>query len=303
MSKFNNNVYESLVIDVIGDIFYKDISISGSISRVRSYAEVVIRKILDIDPNKNVTLGAAYITNRIKKLPNSEFIIAAVKNIRVKGNQSIHTQYLQRFNSEDFDNVVDSLFDMLSYLLINYFEKYEFGSRNDVLYSFSILPPIIRYKVLSFLYKKDPYNISVIDKLVLATVKAINADEAMKWVEKEKNALINMETITKKSYNEIVEKRGIEIADIIRDNQPANMYILCKKKISEVGDMINNRGVLYSDFESALPYYKSNGILTGDDLETIEFNDIMNFLYMGRKEKVSELSNESDPYVILNFIS
>lgn len=51
---------------------------------------------------------------------------------------------------------------------------------------------------------------------------------------------------------------------------------------------ISRRGVLYSDFESALPHYKSRGILTGDDLETTEFNDIMNFLYMGRKEKLEK---------------
>ena len=44
------------------------------------------------------------------------------------------------------------------------------------------------------------------------------------------------------------------------------------------------------------------GILAGDDLETTEFNDIMYFLYMGRKEKIRELSNESNPYMILNFI-
>ena len=44
------------------------------------------------------------------------------------------------------------------------------------------------------------------------------------------------------------------------------------------------------------------GILAGDDLETTEFNDIMNFLYMGRKEKIKEISNESNPYVILNFM-
>ena len=78
------------------------------------------------------------------------------------------------------------------------------------------------------------------------------------------------------------------------------MYILCKRKISEVGELVNSNGVLYSDFESALPYYEKNGILTGTDPETTEFNDIMNFLYMGRKEKIKEISN--DPYVILNFM-
>lgn len=116
-------------------------------------------------------------------MPNHEFVEAAIETIRGKGNQSTHTQYLGGFDLEDFDKVVDGLFDMLSYLLINYFEKYKFGSRNDVLYSFSMLPPIIRYKVLSFLYIKYPDNISVIDKLVLATMKALSVDEAKEWIE------------------------------------------------------------------------------------------------------------------------
>lgn len=134
-------------------------------------------------------------------------------------------------------------------------------------------------------------------------MKAFSVDEATEWVEREKNALIKMGTVPEKAFNEIAEKEGIEFAELIRNNSPANMYILCKMKISEVGDMVNSRGVLYSDFESALPHYKSRRILIGDDLETTEFNDIMNFLYMGRKEKIREISNESNPYVILNFIS
>ncbi len=92
MSNFNNNVYQSLVTDLIGDTFYKDTSVSGRISFVRKYAEVVIRKILDIDSNKAVTLGAKNIQNRIKNLPNHEFLEAAVETVRSKGNQSTHTQ-------------------------------------------------------------------------------------------------------------------------------------------------------------------------------------------------------------------
>ena len=302
MSNFNNNAYQSLVEDLIGDTFYKDTSVSGKIAFVRKYAEVVIRKILDVDPNEAVTLGAKKIQGRIKNLPDYEFVEVAVETVRGKGNQSIHTQYLERFSAEDFDSVVDGLFDMLSYLLISYFEKYEFGSRNDVLNSFSMLPPIIRYKVLLFLHKKYPKNISIIDKLVLAIVKAFNVDEATEWVEGKKQDLIKLDTVTENAFNEISENRGIEIAKFIKNTSPANMYILCKSKISEVGELINSNGVLYSDFESALPYYEKNGILTGTDPETTEFNDIMNFLYMGRKEKIKEISNESNPYVILNFM-
>ena len=303
MSNFNNNEYQSLVADIIGDTFYKDISLSGKISFIRKYAEVIIRKILDINPSQAVTLGASNIQNRLERLPNHEFIEMAVETIRGKGNQSIHTQHLAGFAPEDFDKVIDALFDMLSFLLINYFEKYDFGSRNDVLYSFSLLPPIIRYKVLMFLYRKHPNNISVIDKLVLATVKAFSIDEAIEWMEKEKDALVQMGTVTEKAYNEIVEKGGVELAEIIRSSSPANMYLLCRMKISQVGGVINSRGVLYSDFESALPHYKSKGILMGDDLETKEFNDIMNFLYLGRKEKMKEISSETNPYMVINFIS
>lgn len=55
--------------------------------------------------------------------------------------------------------------------------------------------------------------------------------------------------------------------------------------------------------ESDLLHYKSEGILTVDDLETKEFNDIIHFGYLGRKEKIKDISNESNPYVILNFIT
>ena len=76
-----------------------------------------------------------------------------------------------------FDKIVDKLLDMLSFMLINYFETYEFGSRSDVLPSFSLLPPIVRYKVLIFLYNKYPNNIHVIGILALAIVKAFDKEE------------------------------------------------------------------------------------------------------------------------------
>ena len=303
MSNFNNDVYQCLATDLIGDIFYTDTSFRGKISTIRQYAEVIIRKLLDIEQDKKLTLGQSDIKNKIKSLPNHEFIESALETIRGKGNLSTHTQYVENLTKDDFEKIMDSLFDMLSYLLINYFEKYEFGTRNEVLYSFSILPPIIRYKVLDFLYKKYPQNISIIDKLVLAIIKAFDVDEATKWVEKEKDKLIQMKTMSEKAFNEVTEKYGVEYAKLIQSSGPDNMYVLCIEKINLVGTTINNNGVLYSDFESALPYYKEKGILMGDSMEIKEFNDIMEFLYLGRKEKLQKLSNEKNPYIILNFIS
>lgn len=54
-------------------------------------------------------------------MPNHEFIESAVETVRGKGNQSTHTQYLEGFDSGDFDDVVDGLFDMLAYLPISHF--------------------------------------------------------------------------------------------------------------------------------------------------------------------------------------
>ena len=46
-----------------------------------------------------------------------------------------------------------------------------------------------------------------------------------------------------------------------------------------------------------LPLDKSHFIT-----EIKEFNDIMNFLYLGRKEKMKELSTENNTYMILNVL-
>lgn len=302
MSNFNNFEYQCLVTDLIGDAFYTETSFRGKISIIRQYAEVIVRKILDIEPSKQLTLGQNEVRKKIKSLPNHEYLEAAIDVIRDKGNLSTHTQYLDNLSLEDFENILDSLFNMLSFPLINYFEKYKFGSRNDVMSSFSLLPPIIRYKVLMFLYQKDPNNISVIDKLVLSIMKAFNVSEASKWVEEKKDTLIKAKSISEEVFAEISKKQGTEIALVILNSAP-NMYQLCREKISQVGNVIESNGRLYSDFESALPYYKSRAIITHDDSEGKEFNDIMDFLYLGRKEKLQEISGESNPYIVMNFIS
>ena len=225
-----------------------------------------------------------------------------MKNIKNDGNTTTHTKYLGEVSREDFEKAVDSLFDMLAILLINYFEKNEFGTRGEVLHSFSILPPIIRYKVLIFLHNKYPDNISIIDKLVLAIMKAFSVDEANEWVENRRERLSQMKTISEKAFQGMVEQHGKEFAELMECVGPQNMYVLCKQKISELSYSINKRGTLYTDSEGALPHYKMHGILNGDDVETKEFNDIMEFLYLGKKEKLQELDNVGNQLIVSNYI-
>lgn len=44
MTQFNNEEYQALVNDLIGDIFYTETSFRGKNSTVRQYAEVIVRK-------------------------------------------------------------------------------------------------------------------------------------------------------------------------------------------------------------------------------------------------------------------
>lgn len=303
MKKFDNEKYQILVKDLMGDIFYSEISNRNKIATIRQYAEVIVRKILDINPNKKITIGATEISKKLDALSNSEFLKEALENIRKDGNKFTHTEYLEEVTSDEFDKIVDKLLDMLSFMLINYFETYEFGSRNDVLWSFSLLPPILRYKVLIFLYSKYPDNIYVVDKLALAIVKAFNREEAIRWIEEEKNNLINLDVMPDKVSNEIAENKGIEFTELIRFNSPyKNMYELCIDKIIKIGNEIDSKGHLYIDFESALPYYKQYGIIDGDSEEIKEFNDIMNFLYLGRRAKLDDFIKQNESYVALNTI-
>ncbi|EGL43742.1 hypothetical protein HMPREF9966_1046 [Streptococcus anginosus SK52 = DSM 20563] len=303
MKKFDNEKYQILAKDLMGDIFYSETSNRNKIATIRQYAEVIVRKILDINPSKKMTIGANEISKKLDALNNSEFLKEALENIRQDGNKFTHTEYLEEVTSDEFDKIVDKLLDMLSFMLINYFETYEFGSRSDVLQSFSLLPPIVRYKVLIFLYSKYPNNIHVIDRLALAIVKAFDKEEAIRWIEAENN-LINLDVMSDKAFNEIAENKGIEFAKLIRFNSPyKNMYELCIDKIMKIGNEIDSKGHLYIDFESALPYYKQYGIIDEDSEEIKEFNDIMDFLYLGRRTKLDSFIKLKEPYVTLNVIT
>lgn len=303
MKKFDNEKYQILAKDLMGDIFYSETSNRNKIATIRQYAEVIVRKILDIDPSQKMTIGANEISKKIDTLKNSKFLKEALENIKQDGNKFTHTEYLGEVTSDEFDIIVDKLLDMLSFMLINYFETYEFGSRSDVLRSFSLLPPIVRYKVLIFLYNKYPNNTHVIDRLALAIVKAFDKEEAIRWIEAEKNNLINLDVMSDKVFNEIAENKEIEFAELIRFNPPyKNMYKLCIDKIMKIGNEIDLKGHLYIDFESALPYYKQYGIIDEDSEEIKEFNDIMDFLYLGRKANVDNFIKVKEPYVVLDAI-
>lgn len=289
MDEFNNEAYQALVNDLINDAFYLEgASRRGTIAKIRQYAEVVVRKILNLPPNATVELGNGKLQHKIKE-KNNPLLLDAIKAINKIGSECTHTKSIREITEDDVNNTIDNLFVLYASLLIEYFEKYEFGVKSEIVHSFSILPPIIRYITLNYLYSKYPDNLMIIDKLSLVLLKALNIESAISWIEDRKGTLERIHSVTGKAHKADIEKYGEEIANLIYCEAP-NMYNLCIERVKLVADNINKNGKLYNDFESAIDYYRQSGIISGESSDVKEFNSIMDFLYLGRKSK-NELAN------------
>ena len=146
-------------------------------------------------------------------------------------------------------------------------------------------PRILSINVTAQTGKK---NVALIDKLVLAILKADGYEKSHEWLENHENELKNMKAIDMDFYERAKreqQERGneyVEYADFLYNSAPT-MYQSCLEKIEILGKQLEREGVLYLDFESAKPYYEQKGFIYGDDDEIKEFNDVMAFLYMGRR--------------------
>lgn len=285
MKNFNNETYTILVTDLLNDAFYNETrSIRGQIATIRQYAEVFVRRILDLDKNDKVTLGDTNIISKLKDKNNS-LLLTSIETIKNYGNMYTHTQYLENPTKEELERVINSLFNLYAYLFIDYFEKNKFGNNNQIMRVFSLLPPIIRYIVLEYLYKLDSKNIHVIDRFILATLKAFSKQEALDWINSRKDELLNMSSLSEEDKFNLVVKYGEVITTEMINSSP-NMYELCLDKVNILSKELEKDGLLYHDFESAISFYKRNGKLEGSIVEIKEFNLLMEFAYMGRQERV-----------------
>lgn len=284
MTNFNNEAYSALVNDLINDAFYLEgASRRGTIAKIRQYAEVVIRKILDLPHDATVELGNGKLQYKIKE-KNNPLLLNAVKIINKMGSECTHTKSTREITEDDVKITIDSLFNLYASLLIEYFKKYEFGTNPKIVHSFSILPPIIRYITLDYLYSEYPNNLMIIDKLSLILLKALNKEAAMNWIEERKDILEQTHSVTLEAHRANIENFGETFANILYDNAP-NMYDLCTEQVELVGKEIDKKGLLYNDFESAIVFYQKEGKINDSSEEVEEFNSIMEFLYLGRKSK------------------
>jgi len=298
--KFRNEAYSELVSDLINDAFYiESRSKRGTISTIRQYAEVIVRKILDLSDEDKVTLGDHRIIKQLKVVSdNNPLLMSSIENIRLIGNDCTHTQSLLSISDDDVSKSVDSLFNLYASLFVIYFEKHKFGLNSEIVRAFSILPPIIRYIALNELYKKDKSNISVIDKLSLVLLKAFDENNAITWIEERKSELSKTLPYTLEATEGMKKNYGSIVTEQIIDNAPDNMYISCLERVNDLSPIIQTNGVLYNNFEQAKQLYLDKGILQGEKAEIIEFNSVMEFVYLGRNIKENKRLENINSYLV-----
>lgn len=286
MSKYNDAEYQSMIEIIFHDSFYADVSFDTKIEKIRKYTEIIIRRLLRYDPDKFLTLGHE---NTIRQLDNKGFIEPFFRNsleiINSYGSDRIHTQKRVPADKKEFDEVMESLFNLYGYLFYKYFEKYKFGNNLNIVSQFSLLPPIIRHITLEQLFALDQNNSIVIEKFVLVKIKAFDYENAENWLESNSEYL---KSIQPNGFNEqkrkLEERFGQQVADNIILSSGDNMYDILKNEIKPMkGTIIYPQ---YKDFESALLHYHEKGILPGNSKEIKEFNSLMDFVYMGRVERI-----------------
>lgn len=293
---FNIYDYAARISNDINDIFYaKDNSFDSKIERIRNLAEIIGRFILDWGTEKSTTLGN--IKEEFKNLFNNPLLINAVAVINSLGIDYAHTQSVKPANEKMVEKGKDALNVMYAFIFIQYFQKYEFGSNAKVERCFSLLPPIVRYKCLEYLYDNGSNtNRELIIKLLLALLKSSNAKKAKKWLDKHE---VEFRNIHSSIYEQIAAKLGETWqVNYYVDDMPMTFYDECLLKINQVSYTLKDNGRMYQTFEEAIKFYELNGNLDGNTKEILDFNRNMEFVYAGRKTIQTE--KNPDEYITAN---
>lgn len=248
-----------------------------------------MRKLIDSPSNQNLMLGQNYVKDEIKKLNNSDHIQSCVKDIikddgaMHRGNSCSHTGVIDSIEDQEHREEINSLQELIACLFIDYFTTYKFGIKSEVMGNFSLLPPIIRCKTLTYLYQKDETNVDIFDKLVLSLIKSYDADKAMEWVEAHKEQLDERPSSS--------PEMGIMLAMLGHPQfMCRTMYDCCVTKINDSSRFPQ----MYKAFEEAKKFYIDNNTLKETGEEIAKFKNLMDFVFIGIKEEPMPIDN--NPY-------
>lgn len=296
ITPFENSDYEILISDLIFDIYYSELSISSRLVLLRKMTELITRRFLNLgmgekmelgditSPEKNPKYKTTERLNNVDKLLRKDFE-STVNKLREIGNKFSHTQNHKISNLEEWIEAENLIWDLFSYLFVQYFLKYNLSLKSDknVLSMFSQLPTDIRFRTLQKLFEIKGYdNIQLIDKYLLAMVKSKGWEEAYFWLISHRKEIQSM---SYPSENEIIEY--IDDFDEDELSLPLRKFqnvfgllssVLRNPKVKSVS------GGIYDTFEEAVKYFYEENLETylSATREQIEFRELLYFCFIGR---------------------
>lgn len=296
ITPFENSDYEILISDLIFDIYYSELSISSRLVLLRKMTELITRRFLNLgmgekmelgditSPEKNPKYKTTERLNNVDKLFRKDFE-STVNKLREIGNKYSHTQNHKISNLEEWIEAENLIWDLFSYLFVQYFLKYNLSLKSDknVLSMFSQLPTDIRFRTLQKLFEIKGYdNIQLIDKYLLAMVKSKGWEEAYFWLISHRKEIQSM---SYPSENEIIEY--IDDFDEDELSLPLRKFqnvfgllssVLRNPKVKSVS------GGIYDTFEEAVKYFYEENLETylSATREQIEFRELLYFCFIGR---------------------
>lgn len=280
--------YEDISKEILSDIFYlKGLSNRGRVTLIRQYAEILCRVLLKIDGHFYLGKFEQRLKKEIPEAILTTDINFHVRNLTRLGNSATHLDDRLKavITDKDCESALNSLNFLISYLFIDYFRRYAFGTRPESQRIISLLPPFVRVVILQGLYKEYDNNIAVIDKLFLAILKSEGESSAIKWIEEEESNLVKLSCIEEGALDAYREQGVPEdvIKQIIFDG-PQNMYECCLQKLEKMKLGFPDLRFPYKTFEEAKAAYFSviENEMKDCDSEIMELIYLMDFIYIGR---------------------
>lgn len=305
MVTFSDEEYNDLISNLIKEANYIDVSNMNKMTSLRKHGEILVRKILDIGNDTQIMLGQVCLksNNPVIKERMSTLNVDLQKKLtdEVKAFNRLvrdgsHTQRTTDYSDQEVKDAEDGIFELYAILFIKYFIDIGVGLKTSphILKLFSILPPIIRFKVWSYLFEKDQNNVIVADKLCLAIIKKAGKGDALIWLKEKESVIRNMRYPSSDEIDAYNEMRIVEISpgqygySVSMDfSRYSNMYDLLKSKIEDPRTSMNESGKLYKSFEEALVFYKQIREVYANINETKDLTVLMDFVYIGRRESVN----------------
>ena len=284
--EYSDDLYYDSLTTVVGDIYYSNTSIDNKIARFRKLAELIVRKLIKYNPDWKLMLGDHRTIEALHDAGvDEEFFWKAYDVINKNGRESTHSKQIIMPGEQELSVVRKAALDLYAYLLYDFFKRHSFGQDDKIVSAFSLQPA--RARTLWQLILNNHDNMYVIDKYVLASVKAFGMDGALQIIEEEKETLIRRDVPYTNEYLSGYLLDPLLYAQKITELRK-NLYEYLQINIQIEGARYAKIPPLYKTREEAKKYYLQYGILEECTEERKEFNALMSFMYMGWKENEKE---------------